>query len=164
MGCDIHMFVEVRRDGEWQSADKWAPYKYWEESDGTPRLTVNYDDQRYTSRNYVLFAVLADVRNNRVEPRVAPICDPRGLPNDCDPRVKAEADCWEGDAHSHSWLTMAELRGYNWGQSTAPLMRNGDWAPGDTYAEWCSGFLSVLDTLDGLGAPDDVRIVFWFDN
>ena len=34
---------------------------------------------------------------------------PKGLPIDI---VAARSEQWDGDGHSHSWLTLAELKGY----------------------------------------------------
>lgn len=68
-------------------------------------------------RNYSLFAILADVRNDRG--RFKSISKPRGIPSD----VSAETRWsivrnlgYEDDAHDHSWVTVAELISYDWGQ------------------------------------------------
>src|ERR1700691_1564806 len=66
MGCDIHPYVEVRKNGTWVKADVKVP-------DG---------------RNYWTFAKLANVRNGfgfagcDTGDAVVPICEPRGLPAD----------------------------------------------------------------------------------
>lgn len=236
MGCDIHLYVEKKVDGKWVSADKWTKDKY---SDDPKKVSVGYKDSFYSGRNYDLFAILADVRNGRgfagckTGEGFNTIKKPRGIPKDCDPRVKAEADGWDCDGHSHSFLTVAELIAFDWTQQTkksgwvngpaweewqrkkewnpgpnsycgmvsgggvkhvsADEMTNaiaevikscgGDWRNaekaiaeklGDTYAEavWgedyaslCSEFwINTLPKLLALGKPQDVRIVFWFDN
>lgn len=106
MGCDIHLYVEHRVDGVWQSADKWTKDK-WTEHESI--MSVDYDDQFYTGRNYELFAMLAGVRN-RFD--IVPISDPRGFPDDISPQL-AELDV----DHSASWLTLAELLAYDWTQT-----------------------------------------------
>ncbi|GAI60500.1 unnamed protein product, partial [marine sediment metagenome] len=85
MGCDIHLFVEKRVGGNWVPADKWVPDKESEDKDA---LMVPYGNRYYDGRNYHLFAILADVRNNfgfagidRGD-QFNPISDPRGLPQD----------------------------------------------------------------------------------
>lgn len=90
MGCDIHMAVE-RFD---TYANKW-------------RCVVKHDGA-YGNRNYVLFAVLAGVRNRQ---GIKPLSEPRGLPEDVS--TEARRSAMNGD-HSHSWLTLAEVRAYNW--------------------------------------------------
>ena len=87
---------------------------------------------------------------------VAPIAEPRGLPDDCDPRVRACSNYWGADGHSHSWLTLSELTAYDW----AVLKRPDAVGFVDTLSEWDS----LMLRLSAMGAPDDVRIVFWFDN
>lgn len=107
MGTDIHPYVEVKtRAGRWRSAPVQVP----------------------NERNYVAFAILANVRNGfgfagvpTHEPLI-PISEPKGLPpdtsicntqGDCD-----DFDVWLGD-HSHSYVTLAELKSYDLNQSLA---------------------------------------------
>lgn len=121
MGCDIHFYVEKREGDKWISADKWTPDK-WSE-DGS--LAVDYDDRFYRSRNYDLFAMLADVRNGvgfagcDTGDGFNPIATPKGLPDDVSPEVKKESGDYGVDGHSHSYLTLSELEAYDWhGQKT----------------------------------------------
>lgn len=79
MGCDIHMIVQVRKDGRWVT------------SEITP----------YRERNYEAFAMLADVRNRF---GITPIAPQRGLPDDLDVREGEQL----GD-HSFSRLLLSEL-------------------------------------------------------
>lgn len=107
MGCDIHEWVEVRVGGKWEMTD------------------VNLD----VGRNYDLFGMLADVRNGRgfagvdtgdgFVPILGRESPTRGIPLDASPEYAAEVENWGGDGHSHSWLTLAELKAYDWhGQKT----------------------------------------------
>lgn len=104
MGCDIHFYVERRVDGVWATADKWTNehgYKH-----------VPYADEFYSDRSYGLFAVLAGVRNSH---DVTPIAEPRGVPADaCPEYLEASGD---GDGHSHSYFTVAELLAFDWTQT-----------------------------------------------
>lgn len=122
MGCDIHMFLEVKRypyqdinreKGVWISKDKWSiepDYVLYPE-DNYKRYRVDYDDLIYKGRNYYLFSVLANVRNyNNFEY----ISKPKGLPIDISKEVKEESDYWGSDGHSHSYLSLRELLFYNW--------------------------------------------------
>ena len=117
MGCDIHFFVEVKQaDGSWKSVDEW------EVEDGY--TYVPYEKAFYNGRNYDLFAILADVRNGRgfagckTGDGFNIIDEPRGLPNDVSSEVKSQAESWDGDGHSHSWFTLAELESFDWDQTT----------------------------------------------
>jgi hypothetical protein len=106
MGCDIHVYVEKRVDGQWRAADKYS------DEDGIGP-DVSYDDRVYVGRNYRLFSVLAGVRKHDMLPVIA---EPRDLPEDVSPEVRAASDSWGVDGHSHSWLTLRELLDFDWTQ------------------------------------------------
>ena len=57
-------------------------------------------------RNYDSFALMANVRNNG---DTVPIDEPRGLPADVTAEAAREL-AFGGDYHSHSWLTLAEIK------------------------------------------------------
>ncbi|MEI2465139.1 hypothetical protein [Niallia taxi] len=122
MGCDIHMFLEVRKypyqdekreNGIWISKDKWSiePDHYLCPEDNYKKYRVDYDDLIYKGRNYYLFSVLANVRNYNSFDYIS---EPKGLPNDVSSEIKDESDHWGSDGHSHSYLTLRELLSYNW--------------------------------------------------
>ena len=234
MGCDIHLYVERLVNGKWVSADRWTPNKYADD-EGEPPIQVEYQNHFYSGRNYNLFAILANVRNGSgfancdTGNGFVPIDDPRNLPNDVSENVKAEANRWGGDGHSHSWFTVEELLAYDWTQTTklrgflsaAEFWRwnRFDRQKGESPNSYCGGvggggvrkvseqemvkllepfgnewsaqehieselpseycqaeweqpyfkavrhFLSdTMPRLWQLGKPDEVRIVFWFDN
>lgn len=121
MGCDIHLMVERRVDGVWQSVDNWEP-------DGD-QSSCFYDD-----RSYNLFAVLAGVRNYD---EVTPISGPRGIPDDVSPQVKAYIERWGIDGHSHSFLTTLDLMTFDWTQSVkrTGIMSLSEWARMKIYGE-----------------------------
>jgi hypothetical protein len=149
-----------------------------------------YTDEPYDGRNYRLFAILADVRNYD---GWKPISSPRGLPEDVSPGIKEKSDGWDCDGHSHTFFTLKELLDFNWdkvvGKTTRMVseathkkyLETGglpdSWckstnAPGWRELSWettykdCAGgcFLGMLDYLSKIGAPEDIRLVFWFDN
>jgi hypothetical protein len=219
MGCDIHLYVEVKQgDGTWKAADEWIT-----DEDGW--LHVPYGKKYYDERNYDLFAILADVRNGRGFAGIKtgegfnPISLPKGLPEDVSPQVKKCSDNWGVDGHSHSWHTIADLLAYDWNQTTtlrgivdantylewklsnrvfpeswcgaiggpdvkvideesmntlvkayAPSLKRLDGYYCDvtwevTYRQSALYFVeTVLPKLQLLGSPENVRIVFWFDN
>lgn len=224
MGCDIHDYVEIMKDGKWQHYDWRAEFQDGTYDDGSPKHNWEkiLDHPLYIGRNYNLFAVLANVRNGRGFAGVPtgvgfkPICGPRGLPDNVSQDIAQESDSWGVDGHSHSWLKLDELLDYDWnGQSTQQFgvvsideyrqyKENGkpfSWSddvwgskikkisnlemdkflengfPNDdlhyyTHIIWEESYrdavgkywFNVMEYLKTLGEPDEVRLVFWFDN
>lgn len=173
MGCDIHIYAEVKSNGKWE------------------RSLVPIPDDR----NYRSFAKLANVRNYSTNPEIVPLSEPRGLPDDCatfddDLECENPEHVWLGD-HSFSWLTLAELRSID---LCEPVTMTGLVKPevAENYVkygwepeEWCQGsndktlvslewtiplckaaslIPRIIMTLVPLGEPDNVRVVFGFDN
>lgn len=101
MGCDIHFYVETRKSDEWITAD------VWEDGD------VPYSKAFWDRRDYDLFAILANVRNSS---GFVPVSEPRGVPDDACAEYRAVVGQWNGDGHSHSYFTLAELMAYDWTQ------------------------------------------------
>lgn len=104
MGCDIHMYVEKKHKGKWINIDYWKLDDYYENKPGDYKFEIV---EMYGDRNYRLFAVLADVRNYSNN---KPISEPKGFPDDASWIVKEEYERWIGDGHSHSYLTLSELK------------------------------------------------------
>ena len=209
MGCDVHMWAEVRSPSTWEKVEdgdvrragtgemvedvEVRRYGTWEKvGDVFPNAHADAEAERrdieqhnkwlaerlaehpteddeeyrdralnwksfhrplvdhpYDQRDYALFAILADVRNGLDE--FTPIAEPRGVPDDASPEYRAEVAVWSGDGHSHSWLTLKELQAYDWHKTTC-TGESGEFVE------------QVIPMLAELGAPDDVRIVFFFDN
>ena len=101
MGCDIHSYRERLERGQWVSADEWEPCEF-----EPTRLRVPYDKQIYSDRHYNLFGLLA--KGVRTEHELS--IEPKGLPNDVSEPVLSERYYWGVDGHSHSYLTLAELK------------------------------------------------------
>ena len=140
MGCDIHLFTEIKKsinsEDKWVNVDNWRYNPYYKEGsdDGEEMLHV---ESLYSGRNYELFGILAGVR----DPNNDAIDDPRGLPEDVSSVTKKASDRWDGDGHSHSWLTLRELKEY---QGLHPVVKR-------------SGFISpeAAELLDaGEETPD----------
>ena len=175
MGCDIHSFAEIRnkQTGKWEKVENYFSLddfdkKYYKKDKG---------DNPFGWRNYSMFAFLADVRNYD---HCKPLSEPRGLPDDVSNEIKDECDRWGCDAHSMSFLIVKELLDFDYEQKfwkrrvtkkVSPILFNGAALAEEgegtilTYrenlGEW---FFKHLNELKELGEPDDVRIVFWFDN
>lgn len=127
MGCDIHLHIEVEIDGKW--------------------CHMNEPD---VDRHYRLFARMAGVRNDATY-EAEPISQPRGLPDDISTVTNMHAQLWEGDAHSHSWLSMGEL---------ALIEQEFEQPFGCVFG--CR-FRTVHDCPAEF-PPHRIRAVFWFDN
>lgn len=158
MGCDIHLAVEVRKNGVWErrlpppeARDPWY-VKQAAERDADKWAKKRSEVEWYHDRNYEVFAILAGVRNYN---NVTPISEPRGLPDDVSPEVaRLNYDHPEYDEdgddvslgdHSHSWLTLAELLAYPWGTEVeeegwitfAQFARRHDAGETGRPNEWC---------------------------
>lgn len=83
-----------------------------------------FTDWVYDGRNYDLFAILANVRNGfgfggcDTGNGFMPISESKGVPMDASEFVQRKNEEWDGDGHSHSYLTVKELVEYNWDQTT----------------------------------------------
>lgn len=141
MGCDIHLYTEVKVEGQW--------YCY-----GHPNVP----------RNYVLFALMADVRNEGG--RYHPVSKPKGLPSDCSVVVQRAAAGYQG-GHSHSWLSAQELAKLEDAWKSIPRDK---WEGSDLDHHYI-GYLEGNGWAGFAKYPsdrkpwiEDVRWVFWFDN
>ena len=165
MGADIHFYVEkysnedyigpkdiseerdskigiITEDNTLSNCYRWIPVEKWVYDD---YWDVSYDDRFYKGRNYYLFSVLADVRNDG---SMDPISQPRGIPEDASYPYKMLLKTWEGDYHSASYFTLEELLKVDW----------------DKY-DYIDGFSETIEKMKGINAdPWDIRCVFFFDN
>ena len=109
MGADIHLFTEIKKsinsEDKWVNVDNWRYNPYYQEGNNNWERMLSVESI-YSGRNYELFGILAGVRNRNNDM----IDDPRGLPEDVSEVTKKESDRWDGDGHSHSWLTLRELK------------------------------------------------------
>ncbi len=136
MGTDIYCAVEQRdQSGRWRFVGP---------------LNIR--------RSYVLFGVLAGVGGTGQ----TPIVSPRGLPADLDPTSCTDdehGECFGGadefGVRGRSWLTLAELRAYDWG-----TLRPGE--DQTQHANACASFVEWIALQQS--PPDDLRIIFGFDH
>jgi hypothetical protein len=165
MGCDIHLFVEVKKKRsfidwmmfwkpkQWLNIDKWTRNKYFDkENDGSePEFEIKREDRFYTyGRCYNLFCTLCGVRSNCFTGNPPIISEPKGLPKDVSKQVLIESDRYGSDGHSHNWNTLEELEAFDW----------------SSYGETVKPFLDeVIPKMKTLNVKrTDVRIVYFFDN
>lgn len=120
MGCDIHLYVEKKVKGKWVKQSGFVSDYYDPKSEYFGKEEFKSTDTPWSGRNYRLFSVLADVRNGRgfagidTGNAIEPISKPKGLPVDVSPEVRSVSEDWGCDGHSHSYLTLSELKGYAW--------------------------------------------------
>lgn len=147
MGCDIHMYVEYKRKFR-DNVEKWVHGDYFKPNphyDGIDEYESAFERMElYGDRNYSLFSTLAGVRD--YTDQVIPVAEPKGVPDDCCEYIKEAEKDWDGDGHTHSWLTLKELKDY---QATNPVMHyTGLISPyelkafdenGTTPQSWCQG-------------------------
>ncbi len=144
MGCDIHLYVEYKKTvkdvKKWLNGDyfKFNPYhKVYDNEHPYNRIEL------YGDRNYGLFSTLAGVRD--YTEGMTPVSEPKGLPHDVTEYVQSESTQWGSDGHTHSWLTLKELKDYQ--AIGAKLKRTGllspeqllDFDKGILPQSWCQG-------------------------
>lgn len=134
MGCDAHVFTEVRHKGKWLLYSQSRP-----------------------NRNYELFEKMAGVRGD-VENALVP---PKGFPEDASDMTRIIYEYEGEDAHTPSYYTLMEIMklekwyraniedGFMWHTDFGYLFGNG-------YED--------MPNLENPPPIEDVRIVFWFDN
>lgn len=165
MGCDIHTITEVR------TQDGWKPALLDEQDDGCNEGPI------FDYRNYALFGFLADVRNYS---DVKAMCPGRGFPDDATDTAKALLKRWNGNAHSATYVTLAELLSVDYSQpiedrrvtrQIAPNFWDGGCTaePGQgklkSYEEFLGrGYFDDIEKLKTLGKPEDVRVLMFFGN
>jgi hypothetical protein len=144
MGCDIHIFAEVKKKGKWEKVSKSFKNPYYRPGEPNNVDDDGYEwnseksDSPYSGRNYDLFAILANVRNGHgfagcdTGNGFIPISDPKGLPDDVSKEIKVESDGWGSDGHSHSHFTLSELLDYDWNQTTV----HRGWVNEEQYEEF----------------------------
>lgn len=164
MGCDIHSFIDKKRaDGSWDLVN-WP-----EQEDG--------NSGPWDWRSYGIFGFLADVRNYS---EVPPICQPRGMPDDASKGVADKWKYWAGDGHSCSWLTLKELMDFRYDAEMEDRRYMKQFAANawdgaathevgsgkkTTFREFLGeGFFDHLNVIRSLGEPEEIRVIFWFDN
>lgn len=159
MGCDIHSYAE-RKVG-----DKYEIITGETFCDGR---------EPFSWRAYGVFGFLANVRNYS---DVTPIAERRGWPADASEGANEVYEEWAGDAHSASWLAVAELASFDYDQPmedrrVSRQISENLWSGAETaeagggrmttFRDFLgAGFFHDLKTLQDIGAD---RILFFFDN
>ena len=154
MGCDIHMYIEKKKNGKWIPAQGFM--QTGNRENDVP--DVPFHDQ-FNQRNYALFGFLAGVRIPELKH-----FEPQGFPDDASKEVKDVYNEWGTDAHTPSYLLLKELQTIPWDD----LIDYPDYyeKPAklrDAFSEFYD-LVYWLNSYDYTCNPDEIRIVFWFDN
>lgn len=194
VGCDIHMYVEKKKNG------KWVPAQGMIKDEDSGIMDVPYPDTFYNERNYLLFGFLTggEVRREMNSPFKL-----KGFPKNASPEIRKIYEQYGCDAHSPSYLTLEELETIDW-NTTVPesglmqrkqatifkreLKKPIEKRNYDLMYPYCQGTnmndyvevaweipisyefkifrsrISLLHTYDYKCKPSEIRIVFWFDN
>lgn len=193
MGCDIHSFAEVKRNGKWEVVKNCFTLSDFDKK----YSKTEKGDEPFENRDYSVFGFLADVRNYSHCECITG--SPRGLPDDSEylnelirsdysdskqlrsRKVDLENDY---DSHSLSYVTLAELLAFDydktfWNRRISRTTYNasgGSHTNGAAIAEEGEGetityrehlgewFFTHIEDLKAIGEPENVRVVFWFDN
>jgi hypothetical protein len=99
-----------------------------------------------SSRDYGLFGVLVGVRWYNCPNKIS---ECRGLPSDVSKEISLFSDYYGSDGHSHSYLTFEELLNYK------------HWE--EYNLEYFYDNIKEMQKIINL-PPQDIRMVFWFDN
>lgn len=152
MGCDIHQYAEIRVNGQWVAENKDS-YTNQNEPDEEPWYGMG--ESGNSNRNYFLFGILSEGVRYDHPPGIA--FDPHGKPTEASPEVLAMIQQWEGDGHSHNYLTFQELK-----EKAATLLLMPSVEAKEALASlssWITSFGELPNVND-----NDRRVVFWFDN
>lgn len=144
MGCDIHAVIEMKH-----KELGWLHYAPMYELD----------------RDYHLFALLGMTFRN---PEVKPMYELRGVPDAVTLASRLHLEKWEGDAHSKSWLSIAEFNevmnevyGRLWASGVhGEFRRQAPWFFGNSL----NNLVNHPECLSNQDWLEDIRIIFWFDN
>lgn len=186
MGADIHSFAERKRNGKWEKVEERIFGVYRNRKTEKP-FDFGYSEFAFLAdvRNYSHVPVLVEPRGlpedseflNQVVDDGWAVWGPSG----CTIR---EDNLRNMNYHSHSYITLQELLDFDYYQTfedrrctrVTNFPGGGQRIDGraeanegegeiTTFREFLGeGFFDDIAVLQTLGEPDDVRIIFWFDN
>lgn len=168
MGTDIHLVAEVFDDGDWKPIpnpvrpcwlciDHPGLYQSWREQKphtmvACPRCTADENEATkyppfhtpeawFWERDYTLFSLLADVRND-YEPRITPLNFKYGIPDD----LSWEHTNWMSQHdHTPTHIDVRELVQHDWTEQQ----------------QWVKDRIKELVAITG---ERPARLVYWFDS
>lgn len=109
MGTDMNIYAEQYINERWQFIGEMREDISYG-SDLAHQKTYHPKDL-YDTRNYGLFAILADVRNDEGYECIAPR---RGIPHDLSPEIKSYFETFQSTESSTTWLPQDEKQRAAW--------------------------------------------------
>lgn len=152
MGCDIHFYIETRPD---KKAD-WTLETFHDMSEDQDNPEFIDVSDTHLDRDYSMFALMAGVRGEGPEPK--------GIPHNMSKDLQNEYVRWDADGHSHSWMTVDELK-----DAIDQYFDGKPWFDTDytrvyeKASKWLIDEMAEAQLLSS-GLEPQVRFVFWFDN
>ena len=136
----------------WTRCEDVVPNPYYEPGETYSGNTLLTYESWYSSRNYALFSILANVCGYGPT-----IIEPRGLPDDIGESVKEEWAYWSVDAHSSHWYSLKEL------EDNIDSFKDPE-VYGQQFIDDVIVRMRNLCDEELNGDPEKIRIVLWFDN
>lgn len=190
MGADIHSFVEIRKENKWELFEEDVFPVYKDEKIDSPFNWRSYSLFGFLAdvRNY---SNCKPISENKGMPDDSEYLnsesdDNFGYGGQKSTTTKKDDIRNDGNYHSFSWLSLKELLDFDYDSTFEDLRYTRELVndkgivygsngaavanPGEgkiiSYKEHLSGsgFFDDLEVLKTLGAPEDVRVVFYFDN
>ena len=168
MGCDIHWYSETLKEGHWtcDQADSHELDQNYSEyyPDTKPRYKL--DTLPGCERNYWFFGLLS----NGVRTSWPFSFNSKSQPDDLSEMVAEQLEYWEDDSHSHNWLTREELIAK---KAELEILRpqvliddslEFDMLHLDVLIECLTKTIERMEAASPGTAPEDQRVVLWFDN
>jgi hypothetical protein len=153
MGCDIHILTEKQLpNGTWESLDNSEV-----QDEGTDDEYFDVTHRISTDRNYALFGLMS--AGVRCEFDFSFVSKDK-FPDDASQLAKDYNEQWDCDGHSHSWLTLNEIK--------HKLVEIG-LADSEVPQHAIDELIEIKNDLEGIRlendlSDDQVRILFLFDN
>lgn len=193
MGCDIHIFAESKKNGKWIKNEEDVFGPDWQgryAKDPFDWRSYGMFGFFADVRNYSNSPVLGPIKglpddseylNEKLE---NPMSFDYGYFDNGVATTRKESIFKDADYHNETFYTLKELLDFNYDvpfenlryTEVTRLPGGGVCSNGAAIAKPGSGtittmreflgdgFFNELECLKKLGAPEDVRIVFWFDN
>lgn len=151
MSCNMTIFAEkrVEKSCQWEKIGK-----HFTSEDGEKT------DKPFDWQYYGLYGFLAGVRNYS---KTEVIKMPMGLPLTLSEEVKLEWESEKWISHTPSYLKLSDLLAFDYDKKFVD-QRDGN-PEQITYREFLGDlFFTNFEELKAIGDPNDVRVIFWFDN
>lgn len=167
MGCDIHGFLEVRKNGKWEVFEENIFPLYGDKKCSAP----------FQWRSYGMFSFLADVRNTSHVPHIN---FTEGFPEDSEYLNEEVEEEWRSywteppvlintrgkdiledyNYHSFCHIYLKDIVDFDYDKTFLDKHETIK-----TFREFLGeGFFDMIEVMKEIGNTEDVRFIYWFDN